>query len=241
VTPQIRPAPSASFEGVPTDRQTRPPQQARSRASLERALQAGVEVVAEGDWNAFTTAEICRRAKVAVGSLYARFPTKEALILAVQDRILEQLGVEEQAIFDGGGWSELDAEQTIARGVRGVIETVHRNGVTIAMLMSYSATNLDVQLHGSASAQRFGEAFERKLLEHRAAFSHPNPELAVTVATRLLFDTLARRVSSPAQLSSPVSWDAFSEELVLVISAYLLRTSGHGQPSSVEFLSRAEN
>jgi AcrR family transcriptional regulator len=213
------------------DRQMRPPQQARSRASLERALQAGVDIVGEGDWSAFTTAEICRRGKVAVGSLYARFPTKDALILAVQNRILDQLGAEERAIFEDDSWSALNAEETIAKGVRGVVETIQRNGVLIAMLMSYGATNLDVQLVGSASARRFGEDFERQLLRHRNAFAHPDPELAVTVASRLLFDTLARRVSAPAQLSSPIPWDRTREELVLVISSYLLRTTAWSSAS----------
>jgi hypothetical protein len=82
----------------------------------------------------------------------------------------------------------------------------------------------DVKLHGSASARRLGEDFERRILARREDLRHPDPPLAVEVATRLLLDTLARRITAPAGLQSRISWDVLAEELVVVVSSYLLNT-----------------
>jgi AcrR family transcriptional regulator len=203
----------------------RPPRQARSRATLERALNAGTEILEEGDWEAFTTAEVCRRGGVAVGSLYSRFPTKRALLLAVQERILERLEAEEGQIFDEAGWAGLDTRETIERAVREVVDLFRRHQVVLRVLMARGEYEPEVKLHGSASARRLGEDFERRILARREKFRHPHPVLAAKVATRLLLDTLARRITTPASLQSELSWDELAEELVVVVSSYLLNTA----------------
>lgn len=205
----------------------RPPRQARSRATLERVLNAGVEILEEGDWEAFTTAEVCRRGGVAVGSLYSRFPTKRALLLAVQERILERLEAEERQIFDEAGWVGVDAHETIERAVREVVDLFRRHQVVLRVLMARGEYEPEVRLHGSASARRLGEDFEHRILARREKFRHPDPALAVEVATRLLLDTLARRITTPASLQSGISWDVLAEELVVVVSSYLLNTVGN--------------
>jgi AcrR family transcriptional regulator len=207
----------------PSDRLI-PPRQARSRATLERALNAGVEILEEGDWEAFTVAEVCRRAGVAVGSLYSRFPTKHALLLAVQERILARLEAEELELFADPEWAALGVRQTIDRAVRAVVEMFRRHHVVLSILMARGAHDPDVQRHGSASARHLGEDFERVILTKRAELNHPAPELAVEVATRLLLDTLARRITAPPGLQSTISWDVLAEELVVVVSSYLLHT-----------------
>jgi AcrR family transcriptional regulator len=200
----------------------RPPRQARSRATLERALQAGVEILNEGDWEAFTVAEVCRRAGVAMGSLYSRFPTKQALLVAVQARLIAEFGAEEQALFADASWESLDTPQTIARAVREVGGFFNRHQVALAMLMSRGAQEPAIALQGGASARRLGAHFEARLLSRSAGITHPAPELAAAVATRLVQDTLARQVSAPSELQSPIPWDVMIDELVVAISAYLL-------------------
>ena len=50
----------------------RPPLQNRSRESLERVLIAGKKLLEEKGWEGFTVQEVSRRAKVSIGSIYAR-------------------------------------------------------------------------------------------------------------------------------------------------------------------------
>lgn len=200
----------------------RPPQQARSRATLERALAAGAEILKEGDWEAFTVAEVCRRAGVATGSLYSRFPSKQALLVAVQTRLVAEFAAEEQAIFADPSWEDLDPPQTIARAVREVGGFFNRHQTVLAMLMARGAQEPAVAQQGGASAQRLGEYFEACLLARADGIAHPVPARAVEVATRLLLDTLARQVSAPIGLRSTIPWDVMVEELVSAVSSYLL-------------------
>src|SRR5829696_8065582 len=69
----------------------RPPQQRRSRESLERILSAGADVLADRGYDGFTIGEVSRKAKVSVGSVYGRFENKDALVYEIHRRLLERL------------------------------------------------------------------------------------------------------------------------------------------------------
>ena len=50
----------------------RPPVQRRSRESLERLLQTGLELLQERGFDGFTLQELSQRAGVSIGSIYGR-------------------------------------------------------------------------------------------------------------------------------------------------------------------------
>src|SRR5512133_3665609 len=84
----------------------RPPLQRRSQESLERVLQAGAELLLEVGYDGFTLQEVSRRAGVSIGSIYARAPSKEALVLAIYDREMARVSaanekLRETAQLDG--------------------------------------------------------------------------------------------------------------------------------------------
>lgn len=64
-----------------------PPQQDRSRRTLERIEQAALELIAERGVEATTVQDIVRRARSSVGSFYARFPGKEDLLAHLEARV----------------------------------------------------------------------------------------------------------------------------------------------------------
>src|SRR4051795_8248487 len=86
--PRLPPPPTPAPEARP------PPLQNRSRASLERVLEAGQKLLEEEGWEGFTVQEVSRRAKVSIGSIYARAPSKEALIYAIYDRAVDHIAEE---------------------------------------------------------------------------------------------------------------------------------------------------
>src|SRR3954469_16924408 len=105
-----RPRPAA----VPEPEAIRPPLQNRSRESLERVLEAGQKLLEEEGWEGFTVQEVSRRAKVSIGSIYARAPSKDALILAVYDRAVERIAEENAAaLASDEQWEGLDARELI--------------------------------------------------------------------------------------------------------------------------------
>jgi len=63
-----------------------PPQQERSRATLERILAACEELLDERLFEQLTMGAIAERAQVAVGTLYTRFRSKEELLPALFER-----------------------------------------------------------------------------------------------------------------------------------------------------------
>ena len=79
----------------PVDEQLEPtlrrvPQQARSRALIQRVLDAGEDLLVREGVDALTTTLIASEAGVAVGSLYQYFPDKGAIVDALAARYLDE-------------------------------------------------------------------------------------------------------------------------------------------------------
>jgi AcrR family transcriptional regulator len=68
----------------------RVPQQARSRALIQRVLDAAESLLAAEGVEALTTTRIAAEADVAVGSLYQYFPDKATIVDALANRYLDE-------------------------------------------------------------------------------------------------------------------------------------------------------
>ena len=75
----------------------REPRQRRTREQWDRILDAGVRLLEEGGYEAFTIAALCERAEVPPRALYARAATKDALFLAVYERGMSRVLAGHQA------------------------------------------------------------------------------------------------------------------------------------------------
>lgn len=85
----------------------RPPLQRRSREAWARVLDAGVALLAEGGYEAFTIAAVCDRAQVAPRAIYARTDSKDALFLAVYEHGLARVRADQGSSptrTTGGAW-----------------------------------------------------------------------------------------------------------------------------------------
>ena len=69
------------------------PTQARSRATVDTILDAAAHVFAERGYTSTTTNHIATHAGLSIGSLYQYFPNKDALLVAMEERHLEQMEV----------------------------------------------------------------------------------------------------------------------------------------------------
>ena len=70
----------------------RTPRQSRSRATLDRLLDATATLLAEKPFDEASVAEITRRAGTSVGAFYGRFPDKESLLDCFDERFFELRG-----------------------------------------------------------------------------------------------------------------------------------------------------
>jgi len=97
-------------------RRLRPPRQTRSRKSQERVLDAFAAMLVEQPFEKITMADLARRARVAVTSIYARFDDKRALVLALHERHFADTMRHLEALLDPRRWEGADLE-TVVRGV----------------------------------------------------------------------------------------------------------------------------
>jgi AcrR family transcriptional regulator len=200
----------------------RPPRQRRSRESLERVLQAGVELLDETDYDGFTLGELSRRANVSVGSIYARFGSKDDLFLALQELIQARLHDEQSAAF--AAIEQADPGATIVDAVGVLAGAMRHHGAVLRVLMVRSALDERTRASGSQAASGVAELFTACVLRRRDAIVHPDPELAVDVAFRMVFATLARRVIFGPTFESKrrIGWERFVAEQATLCRAYLL-------------------
>lgn len=73
--------------------------QARSRATVDVILKATARVLIAEGYDRASTNKVAARAGVSIGSLYQYFPSKEALVAALLERHLEEMGQVLRAAF----------------------------------------------------------------------------------------------------------------------------------------------
>lgn len=75
----------------PVLREIRVPQQDRSRKTRERVLQAAIECFDALGYDETTTAEIARRARIGVGTLYGYFRDKRDILLEILEETVNEI------------------------------------------------------------------------------------------------------------------------------------------------------
>jgi AcrR family transcriptional regulator len=133
----------------PPESGIRPPQQRRSRESVERVLKAGERVLEQNGYEGFTIAEVSRRAKVSVGSLYGRFENKEALIRAIHVRMMERLTGPEEEVAAAPGDAGLDLATVVARGVHALADSMDRERRLLRVFMVPGAVDPSIARPGT--------------------------------------------------------------------------------------------
>jgi AcrR family transcriptional regulator len=83
----------------------RPPQQARTRKTLTRLLDAAEALVAEKGFGDAGIAEIAQRAGSSVGGFYRRFRDKQRLLQALHERFCEEAKATADVALDPQRWA----------------------------------------------------------------------------------------------------------------------------------------
>jgi len=203
----------------------RPPQQRRSQESLERLLGAGLQVLKEHGVDGFTLHEVSRRAGVSIGSIYARVPSREALILAIYERVMEWTAAQEaQQRALAHTLERSDPRERVQTLVKAEVTAMLSHADTLSVFMHEARRFPEILERGAAKSQVTGEAFKEGVLGLREHINHPDPELAVDIAWRMIYCTVARRITHGPVFESrrPVSEQQLSTELARAISDYLL-------------------
>jgi AcrR family transcriptional regulator len=187
----------------------RPPQQQRSRVSLERVLNSAVELLAEVGLERFTIAEVCERSGVSIGAIYGRFGSKETVLHAAHTHAMSELSIAHTRFAVVGPQVQGSAREGIVETIRvlGGITKDYEN--RLRPFMHLAAVDEVIEKAGSEAVRRLGHLVTDTILRYRDDLTHPDPEMAADVCFRMAFSTFARRVMYGPVFESDrdMTWD----------------------------------
>ncbi|MFF7551000.1 TetR/AcrR family transcriptional regulator [Streptomyces canus] len=201
-----------------------PAQQARSRLTQQRILEAGTALLEEGGTEALTVAAVAARAGVSVGSVYRRFGDKDRLIAALQHDMIDQFRADIIRRFTP---LRTDPAALVASAVTGLTETYQAHERLMRVFLAAGATDAAVARVGSEAAIDAVRVFREFLQPIVPMIDAPEPEARVDVVYRLIYGTCQNRVLYGELFESdrPLTWRQLTDELVDVACLYLLGTS----------------
>ena len=191
---------------APPLRWIKPPQQARSKRTLERVLDGAEDVIRDRGVAGMTVSEVVRRAGSSVGAFYARFADKEGLLATLHERTCAEALATAELALDPARWQSAEIGSIIEEVIRfTAAQCEERLGVMLAFL-SLAASEVTYARRRAALEGKIGALLGALLRERADEIVHPDPLLAGTVVVRMVLatlesDALARRASSaePAQ------------------------------------------
>lgn len=213
-------APSQTPSVRPRLEWVKPPRQARSQRTLERILDAAEALILETGSPGFTVAEVARRGRSSVGSLYARFSGKDALLRSVFERFLEQAEATVESALNTERWRGAPMSAIVEATVAFAVQVFAERRPLIAALMRRAVDDADM----FGLAERLGTTTADQLIvlgeQRRAEIGHPDLRVAMRFVTWTVLCSLeANALHDPAQpLIEPA---ALVAELTRMCASYL--------------------
>lgn len=200
----------------------RPPRQERSRQAWECVLAAGVALLSEGGYEAFTIAAMCERAGVPPRAIYARVDTKDALLLAVYEHGLARVQQDIRQVFHRLPDARSSPEVLVRELVGGVAGVFYEHEGFLKPVLLLSATHPEVHRRGSASSRSLGEDFVDAMQGLSLGVTHRDPVNALRFCYGMVHSAIVMRTMYGPGFAVPgVSQETFVASLVESVGRYL--------------------
>lgn len=209
---------------VNTANMVKKPCQQRSRDSLERILKAAENLISSKGHEALTIAEVVRRSHTSVGTVYARFPDKVALLHAVHERVIYRDQDEFKAHLAEVDWSTLSLEDTIRKLISIKRELAKGMERLYEAFVVHGATDAVLRAEGYRVKGQNEDLEVAILMGHAHEINHPDPEEAIRISCRLwqaAREEMVQRARSGVPGPGGVPQDILLNKLDEVIIAYL--------------------
>ena len=198
----------------------RPPQQARSQATLDRLLDAAETMLSEKSWEECSVTEIARRAGSSVGAFYSRFPDKDGLLHALHERFMAEAFATVDAVLHPTRWEGATIGAIMKATVTFSVETYQaRAGLIRAFLIRASSDAMfrERTLH---LRRHLTERLRTLILARRRELLHPAPAIAAEFTTRLVHSMLQSQVFI-GDTGSRLTDEQLKTELIYATLAYM--------------------
>jgi AcrR family transcriptional regulator len=222
---------SYSLESLAALPKVRAPKQARSQKTITRILKAFDALLEQKPLDRITVAEVARRARASIPSLYARFDGKEALLVAAHETFKEETIASMSEFFAPERWNGVAVDEIARRTAADLVRLYQtRRNLLRAVLLSDSPIIYE----------RFA-LLARHLSEQLAALLIPRLEVAETRPAEEGIDFGVRAALALLQhqllfgAAHPARFDLSRRQLVPRIAELLIGfipSTGRGAPGS---------
>lgn len=190
--------------------------------SQEKVLRATERLMTRLGTAEFSVPDVSRESGMSIGGIYRRFQDKQALLLAVQERLYERMSVE----FDAVETQARDHQGSLRRLTdtltAGLAELVRRHAPMIKAIMEATWEHPAVAKGGIRSFAAHRRRFKTQVLALRPAIRHPNPEFAAEFCFVIVFELLASHFGVGRRSRPEHSkWPVLVKELQLLCYTYL--------------------
>jgi len=202
-----------------------PPAQARSRETVDRFAQAAEELLRERPFEEIGVQDIARHAGRPVGSFYARFASKDALLPFLYQRYHDGLEALLAARLARVAWSRLGFERTVESVVDLILGMYTERRWLIRALALFARTRPEALPQGIVEQRRrVYEPLEAVLRRHAARIAGDDASAAIRFGV-FLVSTVARErllfADAPLARITPISRTDLRRELVRTLRSYL--------------------
>lgn len=209
--------------------------QERGRQTVERLLDAAEQMLDYVGLEGATVPAIAAGAGVSVGTVYKRFPDKDAVLRAVYERFFTDLAAANQFALDPAKWVDTPTVELVTTLVAGIVEGYRSRGSLIRALLLYTQTHPDSEFREHAEDRRREtlQPFETLLRDRKVDIGHPHPERAIRFIVALFGHALQDAVvSETGSRDLLASGSESAAELAKIVVGYL-RVKGTERPRAV--------
>jgi AcrR family transcriptional regulator len=209
------------METLDTHRQ---PRQTRSHASFERMLAAAEKMMAARGDDDFALNDVAKAGKVSIGSIYNRFPSKDALIQAVQQRVSLRIQERQRSLITRIALDTDNLPDFIARLVDEFAECLREFAPIMRPMMQRATRDAVIAKLGKDSHGMVLADVTKATMRYRKDIPHPDPERAVQAAFNMVYATVARALSlgSTEESAAGGSWKPLKEDMAHMFTAFLV-------------------
>lgn len=202
-----------------------PAQQARSRQTEHRILQAALKTLGDLGEEGITMAAVSERAGVSVGSIYRRFGSREDLLVAMTNEFATTFSQTIHDKLDAAPPNATDSpEHIIAYATTVLARNFERHSKEFGRLLLMGLADPKIFAEGQKASIVGGGAYGAFILRARHAIRRPDPDAAVDYTYRLIYAMCSHRITQGPSLESrrSLGWGRLIDELIEMNIAYLL-------------------
>jgi AcrR family transcriptional regulator len=210
----------------------KPPQQARSQATLERLLDAAEEIITDAGVAALTVSEVVKRGGSSVGAFYARFPDKDALLATLHQRSCQEALATAELALDPARWEVSAFDAVLSEIVDFTVRLCDERRRLLIAFIALATADPRYAERRAALEKETARLVHRLFASREDEVTHPDLQTASKVAIRIVLSTLeyGALMHHSTTDDNDLSQDRMAIELTRVLTAYLGSPVSHRRP-----------